>query len=389
MNLKMIPTARKATMRFLVLTVFLSVISFSLCLFSQSSLLFEGEIQCIENPTPTHIEKPEQYVELEMVGKIAGDIDDEHFMAWPWQITANKQGDIYVFDLRLQQIFKFDKNNKFISVFGSAGQGPGEFSSRRRGLKEMYFGYDDSLYVSDTDNNKIIKFTADGKYARDIKLPVPAKATGGFSPVIMPNGDFFIRTGLDCTLDAYNINDREMKKRYSLLSLKDFQRSVILKVRKQDYLGWMFSDPTVVYYDLIPGNRLMVYLATTSTVFIFKEGRLEKKFDLWPKKVLDIYRKDIEMRAKKARKNDLLISKMFLNFFPDKDNENYFYLEGKTDGSDKKRFLYQFDLTGNLVKVLYAPVIARFLCKKNILVYAGDEDMIYIFKEKNNEKKAF
>ena len=390
MNFKTLPTAGKGTRRFQVLVFFLSVISVSLCLFSQSSLLFEGEVQCIENPPPTHIEKPEHYAALEKVGEIAADIDDEHFMVMPWQFTGNKQGDIYIFDIRLQQIFKFDKNMKFVAVFGNTGQGPGEFSSRRGGgLKEMYFGYDDSLYVSDMGNNKIINFTANGKHARDIRLPVPAIATGGFFPVIMPNGNFFIRTGLNCSIDAYNINDWQMKKQYSLLSLKDFQRSVILKVRKQEYLGWMFSEPLAVQYDLIPENRLMVYLATTSTVFIFRGDRLEKTFNIWPKKVLDIYRKEIEKRGQKLKKNDSFSIFMFLNFFLDKDNENCFYLEGRTDGSDKKRFLYQFDLNGNLVKVLYLPVIARFAFKKNNLFYTVADDMIYIFKEKNKGKKAF
>ena len=235
-------------------------------------------------------------------------------------------------------------------------------------------------------NKRLLKFDVNGKNVKDFRLPNSARPDGGFFPALTSDGDFFIRTGNKCTLDAYNIFDREMKKRYSLLGKKECDRSVILEVRKQDYLAWSSFNSFFTHYDVVQDNRLIVYLAHDSTVYFFKQGMLVKKYNIWPKKALELYRNTIEVHSKNLKKNDLLVAFMFLNFFLDKDNEDYFYLEcrGDTTEDGKERFLYQFDLNGNLGKVFYSPVGGRFVFKKNNLFYAVKEDNIYIFKE---EKK--
>jgi len=66
----------------------------------------------------------------------------------------NRNGDIYVVDSGNNRVQRFDRDGRFISEFGSAGRGNGQFD-RPYGIAIDKDGY---LYVSDTGNKRIQKF---------------------------------------------------------------------------------------------------------------------------------------------------------------------------------------------------------------------------------------
>lgn len=341
-----------------------------------------SEVQCISNPTPTHIEKT--FTKLTIVKEIPLNIDNEHFMGMPWHITADNQGNFFVFDILLKKIFKFDKNYKLVKAFGKAGNSPGEFGKRRGGITGMHFSDRDGyLYVADMENKRIHQFDTDGIHKNDFDLPPKARPYGGFIPVIDNEGNYFITTGANCTIDVFNLCREDGDSLYNILDSTVCDRSVILKVREQDQRFWNALTINDTFYDLLPDNRLSVYTAHASTVSIFEKDKLVKTFNVWPQKVLDIYRQEIDIRKKKLKENGLLIVHMFLNFFLNKDERNSFYLESRGEGknSDQKRLLYQFDFEGRLRKVFYSPLIMRFTTQRNHLFYACSKNKIYILKE--------
>jgi len=348
--------------------------------FLASTNLLTNETEYIKNPSPTHVEK--KFVKLVKIKEISSNINDEHFMVRPISLTVDNKGNIFVFDLRIKKIFKFDKNYKFVKVFGRKGQGPGEFGLN---VCLIYFSKDGYLYVGDNINKKIIKFDTDGNHIKDFKLPISANLYGGFLPVINNDGDCFVLNGINSSIDAYNIYNKDIKNTYRLLNKNECNRSVVLKLRKQDYMFWSMLTMSDLSYDMILDNRLIIYLARSSAIYIYKKKTLIKKFYIWPKNALELYKERIEHRKKNLKKNDLLILYMFYDFFVDKDNEKFFYLSCKGKGN-KKEMLYKFDIEGNLIKIFYSPVRVFWLkCKRNNLFYGIFKDNIYIFKEDKNE----
>jgi hypothetical protein len=347
--------------------------------------MLPGEIECIANPVPTHVEA--NYVKLEIVKEIPLNIDNEHFMGMPWFISTDGQGNFFVFDILVKRIFKFDKDFRLVKAFGKGGKNPGEFGERRGVITGMFFSEREGLlYVADMENKRFIQFDSNGNHLKDFYLSPESRAFGAFSPVVDEEQNYFILTGPKCTVDVFNLCREDEGLQYSLLDNTECGRSLILKVRPEDEQFWNSFTVGDTYYDVLPGNRLAVYTAHASTLTIFEKEKAVKKFNLWPKKALELYRQEIEKRKAglKERQRQMLIVYMFLNFFVDKDNGDSFYLEspGEGENSDMKRFLYHFDFEGRLKKVFYFPQIVRFISQGNGLFYARSKDKIYILKEK-------
>ena len=81
---------------------------------------------------------------------------------------VDSEGSIYFFVRHGGNlIFKFDKQGNFIKSFGQKGQGPGEIQYI------VWTGLDDqdNLFVSDNGNRKILFFTNEGEFIKDIRYP--------------------------------------------------------------------------------------------------------------------------------------------------------------------------------------------------------------------------
>ncbi len=92
--------------------------------------------------------------------------------ARPAGIVRDSAGNIYVSDSKFETIQKFDPNGNFIKFFDTSG--PGALS--------LKFGYysgqlavdsSDDIYVTSSDNNKVIEFNSDGEYLDSISINTP------------------------------------------------------------------------------------------------------------------------------------------------------------------------------------------------------------------------
>jgi len=107
-------------------------------------------------------------VSLEFVRTI-GDMesdDDNVLFYMPSDIAFDKDGNIYVLDSGNHRIQKFSQDGQYLATIGNAGEGPGEF--------QYPFSFDIDkegyLYVSDSGNQRIQVLTPDGKDHKTIKL---------------------------------------------------------------------------------------------------------------------------------------------------------------------------------------------------------------------------
>jgi len=107
-------------------------------------------------------------LKLEPVLKL-GDLDspDEHTAFYmPAAVAVDKAGNIYVLDSGNNRLQKFSADGKFLASFGRFGQGPGEF------IYPSWLAIDSSenLYVSDPHNQRLEVLGSDGKSLRTIKF---------------------------------------------------------------------------------------------------------------------------------------------------------------------------------------------------------------------------
>jgi sugar lactone lactonase YvrE len=78
-------------------------------------------------------------------------------------VVQDEDGFFYVAEFgEVQRISKLDKDGKFITSWGEAGQEPGQFARARA----LALGPDGLLYLADACNHRIQVFTRDGKLVR-------------------------------------------------------------------------------------------------------------------------------------------------------------------------------------------------------------------------------
>ncbi|MCP4217395.1 MAG: hypothetical protein GY765_22320, partial [bacterium] len=270
------------------------------------------------------------------MAEIDPDINDEVFMAVPCSLTLDPRGNLYVYDRKLRQIFKFDKDLKFLKVFGKKGNGPGELGYDRNPLP-MRVCHDGFFYIGRQDVGRIMKFDCNEKYIEDIRLPY-YHYTGMIVPAIATDGTCYILTRKSNGLEA---RDKDMKLLYTHFSRADYKKILIWDLPKYDADFWVMPCAANTQYGLLPDNRLVVYMGNASTVYIFDGTKLVRKFNIRPKYALEDYKHAVEKRLNNRREKEILGFFLHYRFFLDKDNWKYFYLSGSMKGP-KRHLLFKF-----------------------------------------------
>ena len=119
----------------------------------------------------------------------------------PQGMDIAPDGTLYVCDSSYFRIKKFTQDGYFITAWGNEGTGDGEFGAGNSGLpfgpKGVAVGSDGSVYVADTGNHRIQRFTPDGtfhsKWGRN----------GGDGSYGTGNGEFQYPSGIGVDSDGY------------------------------------------------------------------------------------------------------------------------------------------------------------------------------------------
>ena len=138
--------------------------------------IFAGEMSGIQKSDEVVVSNPKApvykngvkmriaFIEDLSIGEVEG---DENYM-FGTSITFNtdEDGNFYVSDSDNNRILKYDAKGKYLLTIGRKGQGPGEFQS----LSVPRFDKDKNLYVADPINNRISFFDKNGKYLKQIQM---------------------------------------------------------------------------------------------------------------------------------------------------------------------------------------------------------------------------
>ena len=77
----------------------------------------------------------------------------------PRGIAVTPSGDIYITDTGVSRILHLDQSGKLLGKWGSHGQGKNQFQEP---IGIIFL--DNSLFIADTHNNRIVQYTLDGKW---------------------------------------------------------------------------------------------------------------------------------------------------------------------------------------------------------------------------------
>lgn len=343
----------------------------------------------IDNPKPTHYEK--NFVPIELIKEIPLDFSEDNFFARPTELKVDRKGNIFVYDDILNKILIFDPNFNFVRSFGQVGVGPGDWSRFDTGIKHILIGKDGNLYVSDPNLKKILIFNNKGQFLKDFRLQI--NSILDFFPVMDERGTYYINS---ISGGAVDILDKNFKNKTTLLSHDDYMKFIIhlpistskfktkYTSKGKNYMS-ITSDSMNTFYDLLPNNGLFIYLANSSSFYIFKNGKIIKSFNILPAETLEYYRERIE-RLKKKLKSKSFYSAMIQYMFLDKDSENFFYFVGHAPSTKiKKTYIYQMDFNGQLKTVYETNNGANFYDRWKDYFYGIGTDCVRIYKIKNSK----
>ncbi len=368
-------------------------LSILLFLFLLDTCLVVGQ-ELYKLPAPTHSEKGLPCSSLVLVKEINSSYDDDVILARPIALTVDASGNIFVYDSMLKRISKFDKNFKYITNFMKGGRGPGESGGgggMEMGFYKIYYAPDSNIYVSDPLNNKIIIFSTAGVHLKDIRLDRSGRVP--FCPVVDRRGHLYALNGKGKIIDELDINSK-MKLICTYLddSLNNnfiiFKPKLSSRIPKQiAEIFFSRSDLFMNYYDVTRDNQLLLFLANSSTLYVFKGMKLVFQTNVFIHSEMEKMQNEavaLIKRAKKSKGGALSYSNMFKSFFIDKDDDRFFYLCTSFDMLN----LYKFSVRGVLVKTLsYPEKHLLIVTKRNNLFYgfSGENGNPVIFKEENKK----
>jgi len=345
-------------------------------------------IELVENPKITHSTEDITVTQLKIVKIIEPDFDENVFFTKPTSLAVSEKA-IYFYDSMMKSVYMFDAQYRFKKKFMREGVGPGETNDQGLGFQKIYF-HKNELYICDIYNNKIIVYSENGEHKRDIRFFNKDRGYFSFKPVFDDSGNLYALSDRNGIVDKY---DSHMQLVHSYLKPQMNESFVVYRPDFENpevnIPDWLWKRPKIgdVSYDLIGDDGLIIFMSRPSTVFIFKNDKLVKKFDIIMKEPVERLRKRLNRPSKfpgKKLPKVVRIIRMFDSFLVDEDDNRFFYLQSLD--SKRQLLLYKFNLDGTLKKIISLSnpdLKSEILIKKNHLFYGQSvtKGNIYIYKE--------
>lgn len=117
----------------------------------------DDDVTAPENPPPAQVKAPAFVSEWGSQGSGDGEFND------PYGVACDADGNVYVADTGNQRVQKFTSDGTFILKWGSAGSGEGEFM----GPSGVACDAGGNVYVTDRFNHRVQKFTSTGVFVTE------------------------------------------------------------------------------------------------------------------------------------------------------------------------------------------------------------------------------
>ncbi|MFQ6082478.1 MAG: 6-bladed beta-propeller [Candidatus Aminicenantia bacterium] len=292
---------------------------------------------------------------LKKVGEIKEGFCEEEYNFFD-KITGlciDADNNLYVADSGLHKIFKFNNQGKYITLFGSQGQGPGEFLGNLR----MSIGNDGKLYITDDGNWRLIIFSKNGKFINQFSLTryiydIPLANSREEIYLLSPSG-----------LKIIDIFDSSFKYRQSLLEMS-YQLDFPYQSPPKSMLNRMTMRPWMMEVKklLTKEDHLFVIFNNSQIVVHFDENhKIIKQFRIDHPRFV----RDYKIRLKHAISNGGWVNCFGSVFF---DNNEYLYLCYYNSILNRPE-IYRYQKNGKFVDTL---TIRNIKTRSNQIINVSD-----------------
>jgi len=118
---------------------------------------------------PTEPLSPPVVVAAKELWRAGGESDEEIMFGVISQITSDTQGNVYLLDAQLNQVFIFSPNGEPIRSIGREGEGPGEFQRP----SDLFLTADGNVAVMQRMPGRIVLLTPEGDPLGNMSVPEP------------------------------------------------------------------------------------------------------------------------------------------------------------------------------------------------------------------------
>jgi len=341
--------------------------SILLSFFLLSSMTLAQEF--IENPKKPLSKNAGRVLQLEQVFRITDESGDFYFRA-PHSLVIDTHHNFYVIDEN--QILKFSADGKYLKNLFKKGQGPGEIATRYYwGLS--YFLLKDDIFLHDSDGNKIIRMDGDGNLIEEIKLK-----TTRFQKMYGPTDEGFIfMNESPANIGPTGFRDVDMS---IILASKDGSTSrTIMVFPKKVYSGRNFGMDWDKFFALFDSQTQQIFVSHTGEYKIvladLNTGQIIRSFNrkysrakyVMPEGLKKFYEESNIERPERKHENDIL------GLFFHKD-----HLWVKTSTKDEKKgaLFDVFTREGKYIDSFYLDLKGELMAVQgdSIFVTERDED---------------
>ena len=354
-----------------------------LCSFS---FLFpmEGEFNVIKNPKPTFTEKTA--VPLKLTGQSEENENDKIFMARPGSMAVDSDSNLFIYDTKQVQIFKYNKDLKAVKTAGRKGEGPGEFKVfGGQGRVVLYFA-NKKLYAYNDMSSKILTFDSN----LNLKDEQVYQKRYHSRQMVVDNCDNIYFNDVK---EAIHVVDQEMNIKWKLLEKNQLFDFIFFEAPEGILKNPFKSRLLPMNFEMSNGTDFIVYSPLTANIFVFRKNQLIRKIACYSQPMLDKFkikleksramRKKIRERRRREdkRQSGFSLVYIYVSFFMDKDDQRFFYLQ-YNNKENKSIKLYRFSLEGKLDSVYVTDVkeiVGKYIdiyfkTKKSRSFYAMNRD---------------
>jgi len=205
-----------------------------------------------------------------------GEMDgpEEILFVYLRDVAVNTKGDIYVADLKLNEIRKFNKDGEYLMTLGRPGQGPGEFQF----LRILSVNSEDDLIVFD-GICRVSIFTDSGELLTTTKKLVPDSWIDA-SKIFATGGKYVIFGKLTNSLKLFHEFDKNWDLTdsyidYIFIDNKEFEEQTL--VFQPGHCVFR-NNGDLIYTKYFYNNQIFIYRKRELMTVISKESDIKKPY---------------------------------------------------------------------------------------------------------------